>query len=197
LARWRLVSACLRVRYISQEVQRGGSIIAFAHPEHISLTGMGPTQLLAFNTAKKVPVNREWTTVLYCPIINAWQVGPNAEGTPDYGDRFMGIMIESGTNTNQFEFEFHGNYEFEGPNIRGKTLCINDAVGTSIIQAGMQSQAPVHTGNNDSGFRASMWEKFKEYALKSVTWVGGVLRDVAASSVPIVAEAALAGLAAV
>lgn len=197
LARWRIVSACLRVRYISKEIDRGGSIIAFAHPEHISLTGMGTTNLLAFNTAKKVPVNREWTTVLYCPVNVWWQTAAQAEGQPDLGDRFMGIMVESSDPGLQFEFEFFGNYEYEGPNIRGKTQCYNDSTGLTTLQAAMQSGAPVHTGNNDASFRQSMWDKFKEYALKTVTWVGKELREVVTKAVPIVAEASIAALAAI
>jgi hypothetical protein len=195
LNRWRIVSACLRVRYISTELNRGGSIVAFAHPEHQSLTGMGITQLLAFNSAKKVPVTREWTTVVYCPINVVYLTSPSVEnGFVDSGEQFMGIMVE-GLQNNQLEFEFYANYEYEGPTIRGKTRCISDATGVAIIQAGMQSGAPVHTGNNDAGFRASMWDKFKEYALKSVTWVGRELRDVAVKAVPIVAEAAITSLA--
>lgn len=193
--RFRLVSACLRARYTSTELNRGGSIIAFAHPEHQSLLGMGATQLLAFNTAKKIPVTREWTTVVYCPIYVNWLFGATGENGPDNGDLFMGILVEGLQNT-QFEFEFYGNYEYEGPSIRGKTRCISDTVGMTVIQAGMQSVAPVHSGNNDTSFRQSMWDKFKEYALKSVTWVGKELRDVATKAVPIVAEASLATLAA-
>lgn len=195
--RWRLVSACLRARYIGTELNRGGSIIAFAHPEHLSLTGMTATDVLAFNTARKTPINREWTTVLYCPItIFGWKTALTAENGADNGDFFMGLLIESGVANNQFEFEFFGNYEYEGPTIRGKTRCINDSVGMASIQAGMQSSAPVHVGNDDKGFRAGMWERFKEYALKTVTWVGRELRDISVKAVPIVAEASLAALAA-
>lgn len=198
-ARWRLVSACLRVRYIGTELNRSGSIIAFAHPEHTSITGMAAANVLAFNTAKKVPVNREWTTVVYCPINVYWQTAAGLDTSgADYGAKFMGLLIESSgsTGNNQFEFEFFGNYEYEGPTIRGKTRCINDPTGMTTIQAGMQSGSPVHHGNDDRGFRASMWERFKEYALKTVTWVGRELRDVAVKAVPVVAEASIAALAA-
>lgn len=187
LARWRLVSACLRARYVGTELNRGGSIVAFAHPEHLSLTGFNAASCLAFNSAKKVPVTREWTTVVYCPINVFWRVAPGADFSgADVGDMFMGILVEGGGSTqNNFEFEFYGNYEYEGPNIRGKTRCINDTTGMTSIQAAMQSIEPVHSGNNDSKFRANMWERFKDYAMKAVTWVGKELRDVAVKSVPI------------
>lgn len=198
LARWRLVSACLRARYVGTELNRGGSIIAFAHPEHLSITGYDAPACLAFNSAKKVPVTREWTTVVYCPINVFWRTSITVDGSgADVGDMFMGILVEGGGSTsNNFEFEFFGNYEYEGPNIRGKTRCINDTTGMTSIQAAMQSINPVHSGNNDAPFRQTMWDRFKEYTLKAVTWVGKELRDVAVKGVPLLAEASLGALAA-
>lgn len=196
--RSRLVSSHLRVRYIGPELQRGGTIVSFQHPQHESLTGLTMQQVLAFKTAKKTPVTREWTTVHYCPLNYNFITGPTSDpGFPDAGDRYMGILVES-TAGNEFEWEFFANYEYIGVNVRGKTLCPADPIGISVSQTVMNSMTPVSNGNNSGpSMRETYWNRFKEYLTRSVTWVGGQIREAAVKAIPIVAEAAVGALAAV
>lgn len=118
LAQYRLISACLRVRYTGTELNKGGTIHALQHPEHESIDGITIPGIDLYRQAGRFQVSREWTTVNYIPTNSGTVYYETFAGVP--ANMFMGIMVESPQN-NTFDYEFYGNYEYAGRNMRGQT----------------------------------------------------------------------------
>lgn len=56
----RLVATGLRIRYIGTELNRGGRVLSFEHPDHNTIVGYDATQVLGFPDTSFEPVDRKW-----------------------------------------------------------------------------------------------------------------------------------------
>lgn len=63
-AKGRIVSCALRIRYIGSELSAAGVTNVFVSPSHSNLQGEQFTDIAARPTCRRVPVSREWTTIV-------------------------------------------------------------------------------------------------------------------------------------
>jgi predicted enzyme related to lactoylglutathione lyase len=137
-AQYRVVSAGLRVRYIGTNLNMGGTIIAFVDPTSSSIVGRSASDLRAEMTSRRLPVNREWSTILWRPVlINDYSFTTNAPSTAAGSGVWgpMGFLIESPDSTISmlYEYEFSVVLEVNGRDIRGQTVTKSDVVGQTAI----------------------------------------------------------------
>jgi len=168
LAQYRLISACLRVRYTGTELTMGGTVHALHHPEQESLNGVTIAGLDLYRQTSRFPVSREWVTVNYCPSQNAitYFEDPN----PATAFTFMGIMVD-GTAGNTFDWEMYGNYEFVGRNIRGQTPSHNDSVALATAQSTMSHPPFGVTNEPPEKHTSEMQGIFNEVLKEGTTYV--------------------------
>lgn len=155
---YRLVSACVRIRYVGTVLNKAGSIYSLMEPDHQSLNsaGTGIPQLRAYNSCSDTPVTSEWTEVIYG--------GPTQPNEMDYitgvsqteaayNQQFMAMLISSPAGAAlPFDYEYWANYEVIGPNVGGKTPSMADPTGLSVVANGAQSaiaNGSGHHGGND------------------------------------------------
>lgn len=151
--RQRLVSACIRVKFVGHSTYDGGSIVGMTHPDHFSMNGMSATDMERFPGVSAHGTNRnKWYTVNYSPT-NSTEL--DYSGVLDYFSdetathHCMGIMLQglSSTNLMACEWEVHSHFELMGATSRAKTPNSPDIVGgtatveyfTSNMDAKIQS----------------------------------------------------------
>lgn len=144
LTAWRVVSAGLRVRYSGNNLNKGGSLVAFSHPSHNTIVGATDTEMLAYNTSKRLPVDNSWTSLVWCPASFAdftfRQAVPG--GSPS-----MGVSVEApGATVISFAFEAYVNFEVNGRQIRGQTPTMQDPIGFAAVQAVSQGGKMIYQG---------------------------------------------------
>lgn len=135
----RLVAAGLRVRYIGTELNRGGMIVPFRHPENQPFTGYHLADMLAYQETRQAIVNREWHGINYVPT-NAVQYQYSTatiavNQNPGYNGS-LGIYIEnSGANVSvPYQWEAVAYYEYTGAT-DGKTVSHSDLNGMSAVRS--------------------------------------------------------------
>lgn len=64
----RIVSVGVRIRYIGTELNRGGMIYALVTPDHNNTQGFSMDNITAYSETIKVPVGRNWTTLVASAI---------------------------------------------------------------------------------------------------------------------------------
>lgn len=64
----RIVSCGLRVRYIGTELNRGGVCYCLVTPDHTNVQGFSMALLSTYSECIKVPVSRQWTTIVASAI---------------------------------------------------------------------------------------------------------------------------------
>lgn len=133
---FRVVSAGIRVRYIGTELNRGGQIIALADPTGAPMSGLTAAQMLAEPTARKFPVIRSWTSVLWRPTTvqdRNWDTNPgNYDSIGTFGTIAI-MVISPGAVEADYEFEVAAVYEVNGRNVRGQTVTPVDTVGQEAV----------------------------------------------------------------
>jgi hypothetical protein len=152
---FRVVSAGIRVRYIGTELNRGGQIIALADPTGAPMSGLTAAQMLAEPTARKFPVIRSWTTVLWRPTSvqdRNWDTDPGAyDSIGAFGT--IGIMVISpGAVEADYEFEVAAVYEVNGRNVRGQTVTPVDTVGQEAVYSASLTSSSImpHQENQEA-----------------------------------------------
>jgi hypothetical protein len=61
----RLVGSGIRIRYIGTELNKGGVIIPFEHPQHETMVGMSADDALAYPNVHPIQVDRGWHTIVW------------------------------------------------------------------------------------------------------------------------------------
>jgi len=140
LAEYRVVSCGLRVRYAGTELNRGGDMTGFHEPNHQTVFQQNIFGLSAYLEAVRVPVTRNWTNVLYKPVLQTDTFYKNAfpayTGANTDFNNYMVVAVvapAAGTSIN-FDFEVFVNVEFNGRNVQGKTPSYYDPVGFAKVQ---------------------------------------------------------------
>jgi hypothetical protein len=106
----RSVGFGLRIRYTGTELDRGGTIIGLTEPDHNSILTLGESNVLAYNSSFRSPVDRKWKTVYHIPIDD----GETRYVTTAYsGDVCYGFLVIS-TAGNSFDFEAYHIFEAIG-----------------------------------------------------------------------------------
>lgn len=117
----RAVAAGMRIRYIGTELNRGGRILAFEHPDHSDMAGMSATDLLSFPNTHFEAVDRQWHSAHWQHIWPGEETYTNTcEPTPNPNEPVQpnmcyGIMISAkGISGLVFEFECYTLVEYIG-----------------------------------------------------------------------------------
>jgi hypothetical protein len=161
LSEYRVVSAGIRVRYFSTELQMGGGYVALQEPNHQTVLNQTVAALKGYTECKTFPIkdDRPWIHVLFKPVLNNdstyKDTFPAMTGTLADFNYYMVIAVIAPDPTQPlvFEWEFFGNYEFSGRNIQGKVISQFDPVGYgAVCSATAESQAfkpSLSASNND------------------------------------------------
>jgi hypothetical protein len=202
---WRLVSACVRARFMGSTMHDSGRFIGLVEPDHLDLTGMTASQLEAYDEATKVEFRdygNQWFEVLYNgPTVAqefAWLGDETAASFPNLANAFMAIAVvncESGVAAVPFsgEWEVYCNYEYIGPIIRGKTISFADpggfAAATSVAANFSKIQKETANDKNPKmSFMKKAWAGFKKALAMSTPIVAGVQRSLGTIESAIAAE---------
>ena len=153
---YRIVSAGLKIRYVGSELIRGGQIVGIHHPAHYSLQGYDIALLDAYIESSRLPVSRDWTSVVYHPVDTDdldWQnTFPPNGASPTDTTLYMGLCVQSpdstGANPLQFEYEAHFNYELSGPLVLNKEPSHVDPVGHGAVNASAMITETVRKPHN-------------------------------------------------
>jgi hypothetical protein len=134
LAKYRMVSAGIRVRYIGTNLNLGGQLVAYQDPDHQSLITRTITDIDGETESRRLPYSRDkWSKVLYRPAYdeenNFQAVFPPIAGAT----QFMGIITESAVASQPFEWETFAVFEVIGRNVRAKTLSEVDPAGYAAV----------------------------------------------------------------
>lgn len=178
---YRVVAAGLRVRYSDTELNRGGSVLALHHPQHLSLAGFPPgatggytiAQLESYQETRRFPATRNWTTVLYKPVDNSDLNFFDAIPSNNNEQFFMAIAVQGDASAaTTWDYEFYVQHEFTGSTVRGKTQSAVDFVGFSAAHtaaAAPDTLAPHADPDHvvHQNFLSSVFEHLKN----GVSWV--------------------------
>lgn len=188
---WRLVSACLRARFLGSTMHDSGRMVGLVEPNHDDLSGLTAAQLLAFEQAIKVEFRNigedDWFEVVYNgPVVGgefAWAGNETVATFPNIANAFMAIAVtnsEAGVVATPFsgEWEAYCNYEYIGPIVRGQTISFADPAGFSaaVSVAANFSKIQKETQADENPKRSFMmkaWGAFKKALAMSTPIVHG------------------------
>lgn len=189
----RVVAAGLRVRYVGQELTRGGTIHAIEQPNHDTLSDVSLAEMSQYESHFRTQVARKWVTLVYTPTLaNEFNYQADAmtsasnfaiTGGQSY-DHFMGFYISSASAGAIFEYEAVVLMEVIGSKVRDLKDAETDIVGLSSV---VNSINPMKMANlNTSGPRALQTSMAKNVT----TLTGSPTLGAAASIVTDVAKVA-------
>lgn len=193
---WRVVSAGLRVRYAGTELNRGGKIIGFSQPDHITTNILDESTMLKDETARKYAVKRKWTTAL-------WQVvhPQEADFTSTAGVQaphlaFLVVAADAATSV-AYDFEAVAIVEYAGHLALGKTMTQPDIIGYTAVQAVLPAQGLINRSAEKAKERGySNFMKYLEMGVSGIVHVAPKIAQAAALALPGSRGVALGALAA-
>jgi hypothetical protein len=140
----RVVSAGLRIRNITSQLNRGGYIAGLHEPGHSSLDASTIASLEAYKETKRFSAtvdkdSGEYTVLTYRPVETDDLDFITAFPVPPTNSQFMAFMVQapdtSGLNPQLYDFEFTVNLEMQGPRAIGKEPSHADPVGYAAVNA--------------------------------------------------------------
>jgi hypothetical protein len=187
IVQYRVVGCGLRVRYGGTELNRGGFKIAFVDPTHRSVETRDEASLLSEPQAKKLSVTRNWTNLLYRPVLNS-DISFNSNTTPDAP--YMAVMLVSPDTSiaELFEWEVYSLLEYQGASVRGQTHTNADPVGFAAVSAVANQTNGVMQGNS-AGHVNQMMKAVHHYLGNGISGVVDV-----AQTIPKVANTAMTAM---
>jgi len=156
----RVVCAGIRIRYVGQELLRGGIIHAIEQPNHESLSQLSVNGMAAFESHFRCKVDRNWCTLVYTPTLASefdykTDFYSNFSGQPADAsyDHYMGFFIEGAAVGQPFEFEAVMLQEVVGQTVRDLKEATADPMGLAGVlnainpttQARNNMEGPVKT----------------------------------------------------
>jgi len=135
----RLVSAGLKVRFVGTKLNQGGVCFPFLEPDLGDITGYTANDIAAFDQYfQGIDFNTDWVSITYTPRHPA-DFEYSASSQPLTGQKpCMGILIQSATPNQPFEYVWTAHWEVIGRNARGKTLSHTYANTDKIISGASQ-----------------------------------------------------------
>jgi hypothetical protein len=138
-ATYRVVSSCIRCRYVGTELNRGGTCVALSDTNHNSLLLRTFSNMDAEINSKRFAVDRKWICVTYRPVttqdivFSDSSLSPINPGTLSQA-WYQGIMVQAPAGApSVYEWEYYSTYEAQGPNVRGQTRSHNDPIGNAAV----------------------------------------------------------------
>lgn len=178
-ATFRIVSCGLRIRYAGTELNRGGSAIAFVDPTHSDNTGRGYADVLAELGAVRLPIDRQWKTIVYRPVLTKeYEYGHTL--TDVRNSIFMLFIVQAPTlDSSVYEYEAYTNFEVNGVNVRGMTPTHIDPVGIAGVQtASVSSTSMLARTGDDVVHEKRFLNEVASYLSRATTTVSHVIQDV-------------------
>lgn len=173
LAQGRVVSCCVRIRYIGNELSRGGQILGFSDPDHSTLIGRGFVAIDGEEDSRKFEVDRKWKTCYYSPAFDdelAFQGNVTTPFTAQYSN-FMGFCVQS-TATGvslPYEFEVWTVAEINGRNVTGRTPSLADPNGFAAVTSVMTMSKIVPSAAPIEDNEKAMVLQTNQYAERHLT----------------------------
>jgi len=172
----RIVSAGIRVRYIGTELNRGGQVVGIHEPTHATLNGMNITNAQAIQGSVNFKPTNQWITVLYRPVEDAdmqFNSSLNPVNGTSPGSYFMAALIQAPNGVQaDYEWEAYASYEYEGRNIRGKTVSHVDTTGhAAVLSTVLQSEHMAPSTVSDTQRSSSFLAQVEHYAGQALTWL--------------------------
>jgi len=135
---YRVVGCGLRVRYDGNELNRGGRIIPFRHPQNRPYAGYSSSNVLSYNEVFTLECDRKWHEVTYIPVSATdylyTSTAPVAAPTVAPAGSIGFICTNSGAETaTTFEWEAVFHYEYTGT-VEDLTASHSDVPGMSAIR---------------------------------------------------------------
>lgn len=150
LLKMRIVSLGLRVRYIGPELNRSGQMVLLEEPNHNSLDGLSFGDLASYQSAKIVPVDRQWHSVLYSPkLLEEVEYTRGHCPASCLDNIVVAVQGVDPTLALSFEYQYYVNFEIIGVNARGKTPSHSDPSGFSAVWGASSSKANTYVDGND------------------------------------------------
>jgi hypothetical protein len=139
---YRVVGCGLRLRYTGTEMNRGGTIHFVEEPNHQSLGSATLAQISAYESYFRVPVTRDWSTLVYTPVLpfELDMQADSQESNGQYSGHYMGCLIACPATSVSFEWEVVGLYELSGPTVRDQVYSETDIRGFEMIQNVMRPE---------------------------------------------------------
>jgi len=128
--KWRLVAACLRVKFIGNSLYDGGSMAGMHHPDNTDMDGFTLSDMTSYNNVPLTGLadGKGWQHVFYRPSDSDdcdYSASLHAACRPILAF----IAKGDSSNTKLFAFEAHAMFEAIGPNARGKSRSSADPEG--------------------------------------------------------------------
>jgi len=133
---YRLVGGGLRVRYIGTELNRGGLVIPFSHPQNQTFTGYSVGSLQSFRTTRLEPASRGWHGICWSPKrVTDYNYYSGAVATQSPGsDGSIAIVVQSSGAQMTWQFEQVAHFEVTGA-VDTPTRSDSDMQGMSAIRS--------------------------------------------------------------
>lgn len=152
----RLVSACIRVRYMGREDERSGAITLLETPDHEDILGQSYNQIQQYEAATTERPTGEgaWSQINWSGPAKSTEVNYTTLPTVSGGNAPMIIHLQAGTTTNQrrdYEYECWVNVEYVGRVAVGKTLVEVDPAGFAAVQQKVKAFAATSALNPANG----------------------------------------------
>jgi uncharacterized protein YeaC (DUF1315 family) len=133
---YRIVGVGLRIRYTGTELNRGGRIIPFRHPQNAPFAGYTVSSVLGFNQVGTSVVDRRWHCVAYIPIDSSdyeYKTTTVAGSVTNIGCIGFITTNSGGTTPTQYEWEVVSYVEYTGT-VDNVTPSHSDIGGMSAIR---------------------------------------------------------------
>jgi len=140
---YRVVGSGLAIRYLGNEMARGGQILLYRTNDNVSPpTGGGSVSTYFFENKEttSVPVDREWHYVLWKPVLNQ---DTFYNGTLPGATSYCMLAFVSGAGAGTaFEFDIVTWYEITGPDLPNLTPSENDPIGMAVVKSAIAVPQP-------------------------------------------------------
>lgn len=136
---YRLVGSGLAVRYVGNEMARGGQMIIYR--QNFNTTFPNPlTVNIALQNPETttVPIDREWHYVTFKPV----EADDYDYSTTISGAFSLVILISGATAATAFEYDFVQWFEVIGGNVTNLTPSDSDPIGMAVIKSAMAVPQP-------------------------------------------------------
>jgi len=151
---YRVVGSGLAVRYLGNEMARGGQLVLFRENNNVTPsggTGAIANYFLENKEATSVPVDREWHYVLWKPVL--YQDTFYNGSLPGATSYCLLAFVSGASPGASFEFDIITWYEVTGLDLANLTPSENDPIGMAVIKSAIAvPQPPDSPADNFSRF---------------------------------------------
>jgi len=184
----RLVAAGLRVRNVTAQLNRGGSVVGAESLNHSPVNGMDIPALMLMDTTERLSaMSNDWLSVVWHPQDEDetdYITGDQANNSDLYNVATLAFAAQNGTDAasqQTYEWEAYVVFEAKGQSVHGLTPSMSDPVGLAAAQ---NATASVAARKPHSGERLSRVASALGNAANYVTQIIPPLAEIAAQVLP-------------